>query len=538
MIPSFILPANVQLKADAISSEPGVLHICASVCQPCSTCPICSKKSNRIHSRYSRKLLDLPVSGHLARVKLKARKYFCDNPACHRKIFTERFDSEIKPYYRRMLRSNDLLARMALELGGNTGATISRYVGIPVSPSTVLRVVKKLEIQSKTLTSGIIGVDDWAFKKGRTYGTVLVDLERKEVIDLLPDRESETLAEWLKKHPEIKTVSRDRYGPYALGVKKGAPQAHQVADRFHLLMNLGEAVKRVIQSKGKELKEVFNLYNNPQKEHAPAAPRPQPVQCTPELETSGDSVANISIDRQHKFEQVKKLYNAGYSIRQIAKTVNVSRTTTQKYVHMEQLPKRESCTITNLDAFLDFLLQENNRGKTYRELHQIITQMGFNGKYSQFCFKMNKMQPSFRAKKINPTPIKTWSPTKLSFMLYLEPDQLPRKDDQDFLKLLYEKCPDIKQMEQLVKSFKNLFLLKEDGSLMKWIDETAKSECGLKNFAKNILKDYEAVNNAVITPFSNGQVEGQVNRIKNIKRKMYGRASFELLRKMVLAKSA
>src|SRR2546428_6185846 len=124
-------------------------------------------------------------------------------------------------------------------------------------------------------------------------------------------------------------------------------------------------------------------------------------------------------------------------------------------------------------------------------------------------------------------------PTKLSLMLYMEPDQLQRMDDQEFMKLL-----DIKQLERLVKGFKKLFILKEDGLLMNWIDETIKSECGLKNFAKNILKDYEAVNNAVITPFSNGQVEGQVNRIKNIKRKMYGRAGFELLRKMVLAKSA
>ena len=263
MIPQFILSSNVQLNADTIFSEPGVFQIGASVCQPGSTCPICNQTSKRVHSRYSRILLDLPISGNLARVRLKARKFFCDNSECPRKVFTERFDCEIKPYYRRMLRSNDLLTRMALELGGNTGAMISRYVGIPVSPSTVLRIIKKLEIQPKVITSGIIGVDDWAFKKGRTYGTVIVDLVQKEVIDLLPDREADTLAEWLKSHPEVTTVSRDRYGPYALGVKMGAPQARQVADRFHLLMNLGEATKRIFQSKGKELKEAFNLYNNP-----------------------------------------------------------------------------------------------------------------------------------------------------------------------------------------------------------------------------------------------------------------------------------
>lgn len=144
MIPQFILPSNLQLKAETIYSEPGVLYVHTSVCQKYSVCPICHKRSNRVHSRYCRTLLDLPISGHLARVKLKARKYFCDNAVCPRKVFTERFDYEIRPYYRRMVRSNDLLTRMALELGGNTGAAISRYVGVPVSPSTILRVIKRI----------------------------------------------------------------------------------------------------------------------------------------------------------------------------------------------------------------------------------------------------------------------------------------------------------------------------------------------------------------------------------------------------------
>ena len=540
MIPQFILPSNVQLNADAIYSEPGVIYISASVYQSCSTCPICSKKSMRIHSKYTRMLLDLPISGHLARVNLKARKYFCDNQTCPRKVFTERFDYEIRPYYRRMLRSNDLLARMALELGGNTGAIISRYVGIPVSPSTVLRIVKKLEIQPKALTSGIIGIDDWAFKKGRTYGTVIVDLERREVIDLLPDREANTLSEWLKKHPEVRTVSRDRYGPYALGVKTGAPQASQVADRFHLLMNLGEATKRIFQSKGKELKEAFNLYNNPSKEDLPEAPIQQLVTSKEETKEAVISSANISLDRQHKFEKVKELHVKGFSIRQIARAVNGSRVTIKKYLNMERLSKRESPNSTNLDAFINFLTHEDNNRKTYRELHQTIATMGFNGKYSQFCQKMNQIceiKPLFRQRVISPIPIKTWSPTRLSLMLYMEPDQLQRNGDHEFLKLLFDKCPEIKQMGQLVKDFKKLFQYKQDGLLKAWIEEASKSECGLKHFAKNLSKDFDAVNNSVITPFSNGQVEGQVNRIKNIKRKMYGRASFQLLRKMVLAKS-
>ena len=194
MIPQFILPSDVPLKAATISVLHDVIYINTSVSQSECSCPICHKNSNRIHSKYLRQLSDLPISGFIVKIVLMARKYFCDNPECGRKIFTERFDCEIRPYDRRLIRSNDLLSRLALELGGNMGSIISRYIKIPVSPSTILRMLKRLDIQAKTVTSGIIGVDDWAFKKGSTYGTVIVDLQNREVIDLLPDREADTLA--------------------------------------------------------------------------------------------------------------------------------------------------------------------------------------------------------------------------------------------------------------------------------------------------------------------------------------------------------
>jgi transposase len=479
------------------------------------------------------------VSGNRSRIRLLSRKYFCDNPACHRKVFTERFEFEIKPYNRRLIRSNDLLQRIGLELGGNKGSTISRYVGLPVSPATMLRLIGKLEIMSKAVTSGIIGVDDWAFKKGNTYGSIIVDIQRREVIDLLPDREAATLAEWLKGHPEIHMVTRDRYGPYALGIKTGAPQASQVADRFHLLMNLGEATKRVFQSKGRELKQVMDRYNHPEKQDPIICQQQEPAQI------KDDGVpANISIQRQYAFDKVKELYQAGYTIRSIARTLIASRNTVKKYITQEKLTKRIQRRCTNIDGFFNILLHQDNSKRTYLELYQTIREMGFNGKYSQFCNNMNNAwnmhfpHTPRTSVPIGPDFVKSWSPTRLSLMLYMDDDQLPDPDDHKFLKLLFENCPDIKHMGQLVKKFKNLFLIKEDGMLKNWIEEATTSNSCLKNFARNLIKDYDAVNNAVVTPYSNGPVEGQVNRLKNIKRRMYGRASFTLLRKMVLAKCA
>lgn len=204
-------------------------------------------------------MADLPVSGNIVSIKLVSRKYFCDNIICSRKIFTERFSKEISPYSRRMTRSIELISKIALELGGNKGAGISKFIGVPVSSSTIVRIIKKLPNTEQTITSGIIGIDDWAFKKGRTYGTIIVELNSNQVVDLLQDREAATVSDWIKKHPEIQVISRDRFRPYAMGASTGAPQGIQVADRFHLMKNLGEAASRMFQTLIKVHKEVYNL---------------------------------------------------------------------------------------------------------------------------------------------------------------------------------------------------------------------------------------------------------------------------------------
>lgn len=243
MFPSFLLPASLPLTNCTISLGEESLLIETSSSQSNSICPDCGCPSNRRHSKYVRTLGDLPASGYVVKVLILSGKYFCDNAECSRKIFTERFRQEIKPYNRRFNRCRDLLSNLALELGGNKGAAISRLARLPVSSSTILRIIKRQDLQVASVTSGIIGIDDWAFKKGNTYGTIIVDLHQHKVLDLLPDRESETICQWLKQHREIEIISRDRGGPYSKGGREGAPQAIQVADRFHLLMNLSDATK-------------------------------------------------------------------------------------------------------------------------------------------------------------------------------------------------------------------------------------------------------------------------------------------------------
>ena len=205
--PGLILPANLRLKAKSYHYQHGSILIDAFSCQSGSKCPLCSKKSNRIHSRYERSLADLPISGSIVKLKLLSKRYFCDNTACHRMIFTERFIKRILPYGRRLTRARALISKMALELGGNNGANMSRFAGVPVSPSTVIRILKKLDTEQHFTTSRIIGIDDYAFKKGCSYGTIIVDLQTRQVIDLLPDREASTFAKWMKEHAKVQVVS-------------------------------------------------------------------------------------------------------------------------------------------------------------------------------------------------------------------------------------------------------------------------------------------------------------------------------------------
>lgn len=541
VFPELLLPTGLQVTACTASLVGESLIIEASSCQLASICPSCGCASERRHSKYIRIFCDLPTSGYDVKVSILSRKYFCDNTDCSRKIFTERFTQEICPHHRRFNRCRKLLSNLALELGGNKGAVISRIARLPVSSSTLLRIIKKQDLYVAKITSGVIGIDDWAFKKGNTYGTIIVDLLQNKVIDLLPDRESETICQWLKEHQEVEVISRDRGGPYSKGAREGAPQAIQVADRFHLFMNLGDATKKMFQSMGKELKVLFTLYNNTERSSEPVSTIQELRLMEEPAETIPIETINTNIELQLRFHKVKELYSQGYTLRAISRSLHMPRVTIRKYIGMEFLPKKKGSRSTNFESYQQFLLHESNRGKLYTELYAAISSEGFNGRYTQFCSNMNELFENHKiipaSRKIDPpVAMRTWSPAKLSIMIHKDTKDL-NKEDRKFLQLLCDNSPVIKETEELIGRFKKLFQNKEEGTLKTWVDDVAKSSSGIKSFAKGILSDFQAVNNAVVTPYSNGQVEGQVNRLKNIKRRMYGRAGFELLRRMVIFKS-
>jgi transposase len=237
-------PAAIRL--DCIRPSPGAVTLVVATTAPLAMCPRCHKASPRVHSRYLRRISDLPWHGVAVKLELHARRFRCRNSLCSRRNFCERLPRVVAHYARKTVRLNAALELIGFALGGEAGARIARELGLAVSPDTLLRRLR-LASQKEISTPRIIGIDDFAFRRGQRYGTLLVDLERRLPLDLLPDREANTLSAWLKAYPGIEIITRDRSKTYASGITDGAPAAVQVADRWHLLKNLRETLEKMLK---------------------------------------------------------------------------------------------------------------------------------------------------------------------------------------------------------------------------------------------------------------------------------------------------
>lgn len=532
-----LLPNISDIAIENIEFSDSSVEIKLHTKSSTSHCPDCKMVSSKVHSRYVRTISDLPWANSSVVIRLKVRRFFCTNTECLRKFFTERIDG-LSCYSRRTRRMTSSLLSLGMKLGGRSGSEIASKFKMRVSPSTILRLIKGVP-EKIFETPKVLGVDDWAIRKGRTYGTILVDLEKKKPIELLPDRESETLEEWLKGHPGVEIISRDRSGSYALGAKNGAPTAHPVADRWHLLKNLTMALKKMMEKYHSENRLVAIKIAEDQYlkliEALPDKDKSEP----PKTMKKGKLPSKYEL----QFKEVKKLQKQNLSQREISRRTGISRETISKYFKWEYYPEKvkvigRKSIVHPYSAYLKKRFEEGE--KDYKALFEEIQNKSFTGSITalrNFLRNNNMLIPKKTPGTRKPQPI-IYSSRKLGYILGKKEEDLLEKE-REYLNHLYQLCPLTKDASELALEFKTFLKNRAYNSLDDWIEKAKNSgPNALQNFAKGLINDYEAVKNAFKMEWSNGQVEGQVNRLKMIKRQMYGRAGFILLRKRVLYSSA
>ena len=489
-----------------------------------SQCPTCHTSSSSIHSHYCRSITDLPIAGKPVLLELLVRRFRCRSPNCAQRIFCERL-TDPSTHSRRTQRQAEALASLAVELGGRAAARVASSLNLMAGRTTVLNVLRSKPIPAVGQPR-LIGVDDFAFKRGHTYGTVIVNLETHKPIDLLPDRQASTLTTWLKAHPSVKLVTRDRSREYAQAITEGAPKAQQVVDRWHLLKNLREMLQRVVDANRPVIVEIV-------------AQARQPVTLP---RSSSETIARDAARarRQQRHEQVRKVFAQVGTINGTAKKLGISRWLVRESLKAgtpthRQFNKRIPSI---LDSFETHLFSRWLQGcRSARILWLELRAKGFSGSLKCVERWVRKQRLAAEAAPKQATvkrPDQGFNVRALSFLLIREGSDL-NEEESVLVNKLERGCADLAVTRGLVLRFARGLRERKPDVLEVWLVEAKASKIKvLQDFVVGIERELSAIKAAFSLAWSNGPVEGMVNKIKFIKRQMFGRASFELLRRRVL----
>ncbi|MFG2860330.1 ISL3 family transposase [Streptomyces sioyaensis] len=514
-----LLPHLAGVAIEDIRAEGGSVRIIASAVHGAGRCPSCGTNSQRIHDRYRRRLADVAIGGRPTAIHLRVRRFRCELPSCPRRTFVEQVDGLTFRHGRRSQLQQDMLTAIGRFLAGRAGARLAAMLHCTVSPNTLLERVRRLPAEPPERSPRVLGVDDFARKRGHVYGTVLIDIEKGDVVDVLPDRTAETFTAWLEQHPGAEIVCRDRASAYAEAVRTAAPDAVQIADRFHLWQNLCKAVEKCVVAHRGCLTSLDDDQDEPVE--LPAEP--------PVIE--GKRAANT----RRNYAAVHEMYDKGVAIQVIAETLRMDRKTVRRYAHaatVEEVlspPPRRHSTMQSWAEYLNMRWQEGctDSGRLFRE----IQERGYRGSSRSV---RRWLEPLRSAE--SPTPKRSEAPTvrQVTGWLTRHPDSLG-SGQQLRLKRVVTCGPELADLRRHIHDFAAMMANLHGHLLPRWIKAAEGSDLpSLRAFARNLRKDFDAVTAGLTLPYSSGMVEGHVNRVKYLKRQGYGRANFDLLRRRVL----
>jgi len=477
-----------------------------------------------VHSTYGRRLADVPVGGQRVLIRLVMRRFFCGSPDCPAVTFAEQIGGLTSPRARRTPAVGRMLAGIALALAGRAGARLAGVLGLRAGRSSMLRLVMALpDPQNGPVV--VLGVDDFAFRRGRDYGTVLVNAETGTPVEVLAGRDAAMLADWLAAHPGTTVICRDRAGAYADGARTGAPEAVQVADRWHLWHNLAGYVEKTVARHRGCLAE-------PEPGQQPPADQQAAAAALAQRAADGTLASHV----RDRYEQVMTLRAAEMSIDAIARQTGLAAQTVRRYCRAEGAEELLAVILDGPPSALDehkpYLHQRWNEGATSaRQLHAELRGRGYRGSYPTLARYLQPLRALRAAPPATPAPPKT---RDLATWILTRPGNLA---DHDKAKLTQarQRCPHLNTLTAHVSDFAEILTGLHGHRLDNWIAAVEDDDQpDLQSFARGLKHDHDAVTNGLTLPYSSGVVEGNVNRIKMLKRQMYGRASYPLLRKRIL----
>ncbi|MER5635416.1 ISL3 family transposase [Kitasatospora sp. NPDC002227] len=456
-------------------------------------------------ARHGRKIADAPVGTQPVLIELSVRRLFCDNSGCARVTFAEQVEGLTSRYGRRTPVLQRIVGALGVVLAARVVVRLGLVLGIAVSRMTVLRVVMALP-EPAWAVPRVLGVDEFATRKGRRYGTILIDCETHQPMDLLPDREAETLTAWLREHPGVEIVCRDRAAFFA----EGAPQAQHCADKWHVWHNLGEAVERLVSHHRALLRGLVEPEPPPEPE-----PAPEPVSVG--REPSEPYPPGKFLDRlRDTHAAVRAQVEQGLSLREVARRLGLGRNTVRKYARAASpeamLHGQWQDRTSKLDRYRPYLEQRIAEGCTNLSiLHRELQERGARCAYSTLRDYVRPLRPGRRPADGCPPMARPPSPREATRWIMSHPDHL-RDDDQVRLKTLLARSPELTAATTHVRTFAVIMTNREGDRLRGWIaDVCADKQCGLASFAAGLITDLDAVVFGMSTEWSSGPVEGRVN---------------------------